>query len=318
VKRETFSGDASRAQYASRFNKVLDYIQANLSAPLGLETLAAVACFSPYHFHRLFHAWTGETTHDFILRLRLERAARHLVYDRQRSITDIALDCGFASASSFARAFKSFHGIPASEWRATRKIRKADRKISEETDSAGRRYSAPGYRSGSFREETFTVELKVKVKQIPPMHVAYVRHMGPFQENAALFEHLFGRLAVWAGPRGLLEDPSSRLLSVHYDNPDITDAQRLRLDAALTVPVGTTVGGEIGKQTLEGGAYAVARIRIHAKQYTESWRALMGGWLPGSGYQPDDRPCLEIYQNDPKADPEGMHEVEICLAVKPL
>jgi AraC family transcriptional regulator len=317
VNRQTFSEDARRAEYASRFNKVLDYIQANLSEPLGLETLAAVACFSPYHFHRLFHAWVGETTHDFILRLRLERAAVHLVYDRQKSITEIALDCGFASSSAFARAFKSFHGISASEWRATRKICKANRKISEETDQAALRYSAPGYRFGFFREQTFT-QLKVEVKQIPAMHVAYVRHMGPFQQNAALFEHLFGRLAGWAGPRGLLADPSTRLLSVHHDNPDITDAQRLRLDAALTVPDDTRVSGEIGKQRLEGGAYAVARVRIHAKQYTESWDALMGGWLPGSGYQPDDRPCLEIYLNDLKSDPEGMHEVEICLAVKPL
>jgi DNA gyrase inhibitor GyrI len=33
---------------------------------------------------------------------------------------------------------------------------------------------------------------------------------------------------------------------------------------------------------------------------------------------PDDRPCFEFTLNDPKTDPEGMHDVEICLAVKPL
>lgn len=314
---ENFSDDARRAEYASRFNKVLDYIQANLSEPLGLETLASVACFSPYHFHRLFHAWIGETTHDFILRLRLERAAVHLVYDRQKSVTEIALDCGFGSSSVFARAFKAFYGIPASEWRASSKIRKANSKISEEMDRLAHGYSDPGHRFGMFREQKFA-QLDVEVRQFPPMVVAYIRHMGPFQENAKLFEHLFGRLAAWAKPRGLMDDPSTRLLSVHHDNPDITDPRRLRLDAALTIPEETRVSGEVGKQTLEGGAYAVARVRIHAKQYMESWDALMGGWLPDSGYQPDDRPCLEIYLNDPKTDREGKHEVEICLAVKPL
>lgn len=313
---DKFTEEIRRAEYASRFNKVIDYIQANLAEPLSLDTLAAQACFSPYHFHRLFHAWIGETAHDFILRLRLERAAVHLTYDLQKSITEIALDCGFASSSAFARAFKAFHGVSASAWRSKRKIRKTDRKNSEEPDASSIRYSTSGYRSGPFREQT--VELNVEVKQIPPMHVAYVRHMGPFQQDAELFERLFGRLALWAGPRGLMGTPFSRVLSVHHDNPDITDPQRLRLDAAVTVPEDTKVSGDIGKHKLEGGAYAVARVRIHANQYIETWDALMGGWLPGSGYQPDDRPCLEIYLNDPKYDPEGIHEVEICLAVKPL
>jgi AraC family transcriptional regulator len=44
----------------------------------------------------------------------------------------------------------------------------------------------------------------------------------------------------------------------------------------------------------------------------------MGGWLPGSGWQPDDRPRFEIYLNDPLTDPEGLIEVDICLAVKPM
>ncbi|HEX9161824.1 MAG TPA: GyrI-like domain-containing protein [Thermoanaerobaculia bacterium] len=313
---DTFAEEIRRAEYISRFNKVIDYVQANLSAPLSLDTLASQACFSPYHFHRLFHAWMGETAHDFILRLRLERAAVHLTYDAHKSITEIALECGFASSSAFARAFKSLHRISASEWRAKRKICKTDRKKGEELAAPSLRYSTSEIGLGPFREQT--VELRVDVKHFEPMHVAYVRHMGPFQQNAKLFEHLFGRLARWAGPRGLMGTPFSRVLSVHHDNPDITDPHRLRLDAAVAVPEDTRVSGEIGKQRLEGGAYAVAKVRIRPNQYTETWDALMAGWLPGSGYQPDDRPCLEIYLNDPKSDPEGMHEVEICLAVKPL
>ena len=162
-----------------------------------------------------------------------------------------------------------------------------------------------------------TMTLQVDVKQLAPMHVAYVRHVGPFQENTALFEQLFGRICGWAGPRGLLS-PDTRFLSIYHDNPEITEAQKLRLDVAVTVPESTKVDGEIGRQKLEGGTYAVTRVRIHAKQYMEAWDSLMGGWLPSSGYQPDDRPCFEVSLNDPKTDPEGMHDVEICLAVKPL
>jgi AraC family transcriptional regulator len=313
----TFPIDPRRSEYAARFNRVLDYIQSHLAEPMGLATLAAVACFSPYHFHRLFHGWMGETIHDFIFRLRVERAATQLVYNPRKSITEIALDCGFSSSSTFARAFKTFHGVSASEWRQNRKIRKTDRKACEAGNTITKADWEVTGGSGSFRELPMTMNLQVEVQQLAPMHVAYLRHVGPFQENSALFEQLFGRICGWAGPRGLL-GPDTQFLSIYHDNPDITEAQKLRLDVAITVPESTKVDAEIGKQRLEGGTYAVTRVKIRAKQYMEAWDSLMGGWLPSSGYQPDDRPCFEISLNDPKTDPEGMHHVAICLAVKPL
>jgi AraC family transcriptional regulator len=308
-----FAKDHGRAEYAVRFNRVVDHIQAHLDEPLDLETLAEVACFSPCHFHRLFHGWMGETIHDFIFRLRVERAAAQLVYNSRKSITEIALDCGFSSSSTFARAFRAFHGVSASEWRKDRKKCKAEGP--GRTASLGSRDE-----HGPYREHLSNMNLQVKLRQLPPLHVAYVRHVGSFQENSALFERLFDRIRRWAGPRGLLDLASARLLSVHHDNPEmeITEVGKLRLDAAITIPAGTRVDGEICKQRLEGGPYAVTRVRIHAKQYMEAWDALMSEWLPSSGYQPDDRPCMEIYLNEPTTDPEGLHDVEICLAVKPL
>ncbi len=313
---DAFALEPRRAEYAARFNRVVDYIQEHLSEPMDLETLAGVACFSPFHFHRLFHGWMGETIHHFLFRLRVERAAVQLVYNPGKSITEIALDCGFSSSATFARAFKSFHGRSASEWRKNRNICNMDRKICKVEGPGGIASSDGSGEPGSSRGQG--MKLRVQVKRLPPMNVAYIRHVGPFQENAALFQRLFGRIYGWAGPRGLLGHPATRFLSVHHDNPEITRAQNLRLDAAVTVPDETQVQGEISKQRLEGGIYAITRLRIHAKQYMAAWDAFMGDWLPSSGYQPDDRPCFEIYLNEPWADPERMHEVEICLAVKPL
>jgi AraC family transcriptional regulator len=296
----SFPADPRRAEYAARFNRVVDYIQAHLPEAIDLETLAGVACFSPYHFHRLFHGWMGETIHDFIFRLRVERAAAQLAYSPRKRIVEVALDCGFSSASTFARAFRAFHGVSASEWRSRRN-----------------RFVVPAGASRPFRGRVYAMPLKVEVRSLPPMEVAYLRHVGPFQENAVLFERLLGRIRDWARPRGLLV-PSAKLLSIGHDAPEITEARNLRLDAAITVPEGTRAGGEICRQKLDGGAYAVCRVRIRPNQFIETWDTLMGGWLPGSGYQPDDRPRFEIYLNDPLTDPEGLIEVEICLAVKLL
>lgn len=307
--------DPRRAEYAARFNRVVDHIQAHLGEPLDLATLASVACFSPFHFHRLFHGWMGETIHDFIFRLRVERAATQLLYNPRKSITEIALDCGFSSSSTFARGFRAFHGMSASAWRQDRKIRKTERKDGQAGTPLGSASLGTADGFGPNREPF--MNLNVEVKPLPPMEVAYLRHVGPFQGDAALFGRLFGRLCAWAGPRNLL-GPGTRFLSIYHDNPEITDAQKLRLDVAITVADTTAVDGEVGRQRLEGGNYAVARVRILPEQYLETWDALMGGWLPSSGYQPDDRPCFEFTLNNPETDPEGMHDVELCLAVKPL
>jgi AraC family transcriptional regulator len=126
------------------------------------------------------------------------------------------------------------------------------------------------------------------------------------------------RLLVVLHLRPGLLGPATQFLSVYHDNPEVTEPQKLRLDVAITVPPDTKVDGEIGKQVLPGGLYAVTRVRIRPDQYGEAWDSLMGGWFPSSGYQPDERPCFEIALNDPGKDPEGMHEVEICEPVKPL
>jgi len=110
------ASESTRQEYAARMNRVVDHIQSHLSESLDLEKLAGIACFSPFHFHRLFRAWMGETLQGFVHRLRLERAASELVFDLRKSITAIALDCGFSSSAAFARAFKEAFGVSATEW----------------------------------------------------------------------------------------------------------------------------------------------------------------------------------------------------------
>ena len=61
-----------RDEYIARINRVLDYIEENISGDLSLRTLASVAAFSPYHFHRIFRALTGETVNGFIQRIRID------------------------------------------------------------------------------------------------------------------------------------------------------------------------------------------------------------------------------------------------------
>lgn len=156
--------------------------------------------------------------------------------------------------------------------------------------------------------------MSVEVKEMPEMHVAYYRHVGSYSGVG----EAFAKLMRWAAPRGLIQFPKTQMLGVYHDDPEITDPARLRSSACITVPEGTEVGGEIGTMTVPGGKFAVGSFEIAHEQFAEAWDELMGRWLPESGYQPDDRPCYELYRNDPKTHPEGKFIVDICVPVKPL
>src|SRR5687768_9925011 len=92
--------------YIQRINAVIGYVRENLNDDLSLDTLARVAGFSPFHFHRLFKSITGETINEIVIRLRLERAVMLLRSTPNLSVTQAAFDCGFKSAPVFSRAFK--------------------------------------------------------------------------------------------------------------------------------------------------------------------------------------------------------------------
>ena len=135
-------------------------------------------------------------------------------------------------------------------------------------------------------------QVQVDVKEVEEMNVAYVRHIGAYQGKQEVFSELFAKLVGWAGPRGLLGVPGMQVLCVYHDDPNITQEDKLRVDACITVPTDTKVEGEVGTYTVAGGKYAFARFEVFPDEFSKAWDAVMGGWLPDSGYQPDDRPCL--------------------------
>ncbi|MEA2561996.1 MAG: AraC family transcriptional regulator [Acidobacteriota bacterium] len=101
------------------------WIDASSHEPVDLESAAAEAGLSPFHFLRLFSSVLGVTPHQYLIRSRLRRAAR-LLADDARSITDIAFEVGFGDLSNFVRTFHRAAGVSP---RAFRQTAKGDRKI---------------------------------------------------------------------------------------------------------------------------------------------------------------------------------------------
>jgi len=306
------------------------YLYAHYGEALSLDDIADSAAFSRFHFHRVFSSVVGETVSDFLKRVRLQQAASRLSDHPGDSVTEVALAVGFSSPSVFARAFRERFGVTASEWRGMdRESRRAladsngSQAIGKDGQSerkGGKDPDAPDGYSFSMllnerrRNEMSKLTYKVEVKDLPELTVAYASHVGPFNGIPEAFD----RLARWAGPRGLFNAPGVKSLAIYHDSPETTEESKLRSNACVTVAPGTEVSGDINLMTVPGGKFAVARFEIDPDQFGEAWDALMGEWLPSSGFQPDDRICYEVYIDDPKTHPQGKFVIDICEPVRPL
>src|SRR5262245_5036648 len=91
--------------YPERIQRVVDYLVEHLDETLNLETIARVAYFSPYHFHRIYRGILGETVNDTVRRLRLQRSAIDLL-DQDLNIDRVARRAGYTSQAAFTRAFR--------------------------------------------------------------------------------------------------------------------------------------------------------------------------------------------------------------------
>lgn len=321
----------SKDEYASRINRVIDYVKSNLDEDLSLDKLASIGLFSKFYFHRVFKSICGENLNDFVSRTRIEHSAFFLIHRPSSPITTIAYDVGFSSPSVYSRAFKKRFGMSPSFWRKTKspksKICIIDSNIGQVNSNLCKevgkvtlyidsRTQKPKWRINMKNDKS----LKIQVQTMPDIHIAYVRHNGKYNpHDKVLFQGLFSKLMNWAIPRNLFRPPETKAMTVYSGHPDTTAPDNLSVDACISVKKGTIVDGEVGKRVIAGGQYAVvSMIDATMDECGQAWDEVFNHWLPESGYQPGDGGYYCNHLNDPEQHPQKLHNVELYLPVKAL
>lgn len=270
--------------YIQRINRAIDYIELNLGNPIHLDKLSDIACLSKYHFHRVFSSFTNESLYSFVIRLRIERAAA-LLLTQNKSITEIAFSCGFNDSASFSRDFKNHFKISATEWR-----KRKNSKIHQAFN-----LKSPYSTNMTIRVNNKTIPLLVEQKDLPDLHVAYIRHRGSFAGDSRLFLILHKKLLKWAITTNLTNYPQTKDLIIYHDSLDITEEERLRISVGITIPQKITGGGEIGCLTIKKATYLVSRFEVRNNEYSQAWKEVFSVILPQKELQPDDGYCFEQY-----------------------
>jgi AraC family transcriptional regulator len=281
--------------YKQRMLRVLVHVQRHLDEDLSLETLAQLACFSAYHFHRIFSGMMGESLKEHVRRLRLERAAVQLKLSRQ-PVTQIAFDAGYEAHEAFTCAFKTAYGLAPIHYRSARSP------ISALAAPSGVHYQA-GKSLNKFKTVRKGVQtMNVTIKNMTAMRVAFMRHIGPYTEVGATWDKLLPVL----GKEGLLGG-DSMFIGICHDDPDVTPLEKIRYDACVTVDDQFAPTGEVGVQTIPGGEYAVTTHIGPYQKLGETYAKLLGQWLPRSGRELRSSPCFEVYLNAPdNTEPEDL------------
>lgn len=96
--------------------KVITHIEKNFSEPLSLSALARVAGMTERSLLRTFHRATGDSPHNYLIKVRINRAAAELQRP-EKQITEIAFEVGFNDSNYFTRQFKQHMGITPLEYR---------------------------------------------------------------------------------------------------------------------------------------------------------------------------------------------------------
>src|ERR1700691_3163257 len=198
--------------YQERILRVLTHIQEHLDEALDLEELARLACFSSFHFHRIFAAMTGETIADHVRRLRLERAAIAFM-SGAKQVIQVALDAGYEAHEAFARAFKAAYGVSQA------KFRRATGPIAIRPAPSGVHFRQ-GVPLTTFNTNHITTKvMKVITRKIKPMRVAYLRHVGPYEDTKQTWFDLTAHLSADQQIR-----KRSLFIGIGHDNPAVTPA----------------------------------------------------------------------------------------------
>ena len=151
--------------------------------------------------------------------------------------------------------------------------------------------------------------IDVRIETFGDIHVARIRHVGPYTAVAPCFERLF----KWAASIGA---PTGRMLTLSYDDPCTVAPRRLRCDACVELRTEALPPPGIKTGLVGGGGYGVYRLEGPYTDITEAYRQLFRNWLPQSGEVMDRRPCMELYRYTPRnTSPEHL-VTDLCVPLR--
>ncbi len=266
-------------EYRNRINKVIKAIIHRPCDDWTTESLAELAGISPFHFHRIFRALTGETMFAFLQRRKLLRALE-LINEDRFTLTEIALECGFDSGSSLSRAFRKHFNCTPTEYRQ----RHPSLLLPPPRPRSNRKNIAQAQIRTTPRRNVIFVERKGLIDQnFNQAATEAFRVLTAEIKRVNAWPFIRERIGMCPDEAGMVADENAR-----YQAGFVYEGNLPAMDS------------EAQRTTIPGGRWAVT---VHLGSYEtlwQSWNRTYRDWLPQSGFEPRDEAPFEIYLSNPK------------------
>ncbi len=292
--------------YRDRINQVIDHVNQHLDQSFKLNDLAAIANFSPYHFHRIFVAVTGESLNFYTNRVRLEKGARLVKYSKQ-AMRDIAFHCGFSSPASFSRSFKNYFGISPSNYK--KGVEFENSKICKEL------FPMNDYLEDMQLEEKEKL-FPVTVTEFPKRKVAYIRVTNSYAEGVVA--NAFNELIEWTKKNDLFS--KATFFGMSMDDPLVTPQEKYRYEACVSIPDKLNIVNhpQIRCMVLPKAYYASTVVSGDIKRMATATHYLFDEWLLNSSYEPAHMHGIEIFLDKENITNWEHFDLQLCIPVVPL
>lgn len=272
----------------ARFARVRDYVRQHPGCDLALPALARVAHLSPYHFHRMFKLYCGETVGQFVQRTRVTLAAAALRANRNLTVAHAASHHGYESADGFSRAFRRQFGMTPSSWNRSDPLQ--ERKIGRDSDQF------PVYAVAELSEQVRRLDLAPTIVYSDAVEVSFVRVADAYRNTDRVMEY-YRELLGWY--RRTVGGAEPQLFGTSWDDPDLTPLERCTFEWAVAVPPGVKLLPGSALRTIP--AMTSVRMPVVGGLDLEDlvWQYLYRVWLPESTFTPAHAPAMEIYNSPP-------------------
>lgn len=301
----------SKGEYVARIQKVQDYIEKGYWEKMSVEQLAEVAGFSRYHFNRIFRSILGESPAQYVNRIRLEHSLFWLAYRKDRTLTEIALELGFADSAVFSRAFKQAYGMSPLTYRKKHSTNCKEAIFISNYNRVEK--------TKKWDKKPFPTVGTIRIETLSERKAIYIRHIGDYSSLARAFDKMIQKLYKEAEKQHLIRENYNELLAIYHDNPEFGTEEQFRTSLCMTVPPESNVSEdrELGVMELEGGMYVVGHFEIKQEQFEDAWDYMYQQWLLTSGYMPRDACPYEVYLNNPEEDNQII-KVDIYVPIVPI
>jgi AraC family transcriptional regulator len=263
----------------------MKHINLNLDNKLPLDRLAEVACFSSFHFIRVFEKLMGETPQQYTIRKRMERAGFYLLKG-EMSITDIALSVAYGTPSSFCKVFKAHFGLSPRQFQDTIPIEQYQKTHHPFLGKIGK------------PKKSLSLLIPI-IRILPSINIICLENRGVIDgfflsTNLISFDYFRKQIE-----RHGLKDLIKNSVSVYPNRPMCIDDSNVTDFVGAIIERNPDVSNTFRYMTLPRGRYAIFKHYGSYDFIGQTWNQAYRNWLPKSGRCLRDVPPIEIHLDTP-------------------